>query len=282
MRGFEGHQTVIFHHIPKTAGVTFGRIGGRQYAKDSTFPVVGDKKAAIERFKSLSRGRRRNYRFIYGHQAAKLIDEVEFPVLVTMFREPVARVLSLYYYARRKPRHPLHDVSSRYAVEKFFELGMDRKWPEFTDGQFSSIACIMESKSLGGFSKRRSAERLKDILKKQVVFGLLEQFDESLLLIKETLGWKKPVYYKRMNTNPAPREKPYPQWVVEHIRDCNKNDIELYEFAEKEFTRRVGSKDPGFASQLKRFRRRNRALGPLYAHIDWFTRRLTGVRGQSG
>lgn len=282
MRRIEAHQTVIFHHIPKTAGVTFGRIGGRQYSKGSTFPVVGDKKAAIERFKSLPPGRRRDYRFIYGHQAAKLIDEVESPVLVTMFREPVARVLSLYYYARRKPRHPLHDVSSRYAMEKFFELGMDRQWQEFTDGQFSSIACIMESKSFGGFSRTRSAERLKDILRKQVVFGLLERFDDSLLLIKETLGWKKPVYYTRMNINPAPRENPYPKWVVEHIRDRNKKDVELYEFAEKEFARRVGSKEPGFASQLKRFRRRNRTIGSLYAHIDWFTRRLTGVRGQSG
>lgn len=85
-----------------------------------------------------------------------------------------------------------------------------------------------------------------------------------------------------MNMNPAPREKPYPKWLVEHIRDRNKKDVELYEFAEKEFARRVGSKEAGFASQLKRFRRRNRTLGSLYAHIDWFTRRLTGVIGQSG
>jgi hypothetical protein len=150
--------------------------------------VVGDKKAAIEGFKSLSPGRMRGYRFIYGHKAAKLIDEVDSPVLVTMFREPVARVLSLYYYARRKPGHPLHEVASRYTMEKFFEWGMDRQWLELTDGQFSSIACIMESKSIGGSARMRSAERLKDILRKQVVFGILERFDESLLLIKKTLG----------------------------------------------------------------------------------------------
>jgi hypothetical protein len=82
-----------------------------------------------------------------------------------------------------------------------------------------------------------------------------------------------------MNTNPASREKPYPKWVVEHIRDRNKKDIELYEFAEKEFARRLGSQEAGFASQLRRFRRRNRTIGSLYGRIDWFTSRLNGVRG---
>jgi hypothetical protein len=262
--------------------VTLGHIVARQYDRRWTYGIIGDKKKAIARFKALSEGEKRNCQLIYGHQAVKLLDHIEQPLILSMFRDPVQRVLSLYHYCRRKTHHPLHFLTRSWTLEEFFKLGVDRRWPEFVDGQFFSIACIMESKALGGFAESRSVERLKDILKKQVVFGLAEHFDESLLLIKEVLGWKKPVYYTRMNINPVPRKKPYPKWLVELIRDRNKKDVELYEFAEKEFARRVGSMGTGFSSQLKRFRRRNRTLGSLYSHIDWFTRRLTVVRGQSG
>lgn len=268
LRSIEGYQTVIFHHIPKTAGVTFGRIGGRQYSRDCTFPVVGHKQAAIERFKSLSLSKKGNYRFIYGHQAGKLIDAVESPVIVTMFREPVARVLSLFYYAKRNLHHPLHSVLRRHTIETFVELSLDGRWSEFVDGQFWSIACLMNSKLFDGLPEKQSMEGLKSVLRKEVVFGLVEEFDESLLLIKETLGWRRPVYYKKVNVNPAPLETPCPQWVVEHIRNRNKRDVELYDFVKKEFARRVRSKEAEFANRLRRFRLRNRIIGPVYAYID--------------
>lgn len=114
-------HTVIFHHIPKAAGTTLGDIAGAQYPAGFTFKISGDKKAAIETFKSLPADARKRYRFIYGHQALKVVDYVENPVVFTMFRNPVDRVISAYYYAKQErcSKHPMHALTQEYDLEEF-------------------------------------------------------------------------------------------------------------------------------------------------------------------
>lgn len=56
---------------------------------------------------------------------------------------------------------------------------------------------------------------LKKIIGKHFVIGILERFDESLLLFAENLGWTKPIYYLKKNVTKHRRS--YPELLVEHI-----------------------------------------------------------------
>ncbi len=255
-------KTVVFHHIPKTAGTTLNDILLSQYATGTVFFIHGDKKETIRNFKELSEEDRMKYRLVYGHQAISVIEEVSNPILLTMFRHPVDRVVSLYYFARRNTRHAMHKLTNEYSLESFFQNGMDEEWSECNNGQFNSIKNILQSRCFeSGIGT--DMERIKRILEKHVVFGILERFDESILLFREQLMWTRALYYSKKNVTDRARE--YPDAVIQRITAQNTLDMELYTFAKEQFEKRIESRGEPFAKSLLKFKRLNQYLGPLFS-----------------
>lgn len=267
-------HAIIFHHIPKCGGSTLGDITSAQYPARLTFEIKGDKKAAIETFKSMPVDKRNRYRFIRGHQALKVVDYVESPVVLTMFRDPVDRVISGYYFAKqeRSSKHPMHALTRKYDIEEFFRQGIDREWPECSNGQFASIKSALKSKAFGDPFAEETVDNLKKIIDKHFIAGLLECFDESLLLFRKNqkLAWIKPIFYKRKNVTPY--TKNVPEWLVEYIQERNVKDMELYAFVKNEFRMTVDENLSGFHKELKSFQAHNRLMGSFYNHKRRFYR----------
>lgn len=147
-------------------------------------------------------------RFVAGHFRYGLHKHLSRPCrYITMLRDPVRRVHSLYHYYRTRSKEwQLHLTNRGYNPEPLGSL------QEFlTDGRFrvadngmvralSGVGELAPYQSIG----ERECEQAIRHLDHFTVVGILEQFDASVLLMAQSLGWKK-VHYARSNQN---RKKP--------------------------------------------------------------------------
>src|SRR5205823_1324565 len=82
-----------------------------------------------------------------------------------------------------------------------------------------------------------SDDRLLEIAKQNLtnsfhVIGLVERFEESLALMMASFGWRISFYENRRVTKNRSAVEPR---AINMIREHNKLDIELYDFAKKLF-----------------------------------------------
>lgn len=176
-------ETLIFLHIPKTAGTTLNRIIEWQYSPFAIFTMDPYRiRATAERLKRLPEGHRRRLRVVRGHLFYGIHEFLpQAATYITMLREPVARVLSAYYFILRRPLHPLHRKlkRGRLGVEDCLRLFSHRH-----NLQCRLIAGVEDAAT--------GDERLLDIAKENLtksfsVVGICERFEESLILHGENI-----------------------------------------------------------------------------------------------
>jgi hypothetical protein len=221
-------EALIFLHIPKTAGTTLNRIIEWQYNPLSIYTMDPyGIRATVERFKKLSEERRRRIRVVRGHLLYGIHEFLpQGATYITMLREPVARFLSSYYFILRRPLHPLHRKlkTERLGVEDYLRLTPHRQ-----NLQCRFIAGIGE----GGNCDEQVLKAAKENLARSfTVAGLCERFPESLMLMTTSFGWEIPFYENRKVSKNRSAVEP---GVIDTIREHNRLDIELYEFAKKRF-----------------------------------------------
>ena len=219
----------IFVHIPKTGGQSISAVIWRQYLEQAIFQVYSaDERDAIDRFNALPQQGRDAIRAVTGHMHYGLQDHLG-PYrwrCITLLREPVARIVSHYHYAKRTPQSPLH--------QQIVEEGLDLEG-YVTRSEYAGIFNNGQVRLLGNevfaeeSADRASLERAKRNLQACAAVGITERFASSVILMKRALGWRMPLFPVRnvAPTDPAPissRERA----VIEARNDL---DIELYEFA---------------------------------------------------
>ncbi len=224
----ERRAALIFLHIPKTAGTTLNRIIDWQYSPLAIFTIDPHRiRATAERLKRLPEKRRRRLRVVRGHLSYGIHECLpQGATYVTMLREPVARVLSAYYFVLRRPLNPL-----RRKLKKE-RLGIEDCLRLFPDRQNSQCRFIAGVDGLA-----TGDERLLDIAKENLtrsfsVVGISERFEESLMLMASTFDWKVPFYENYKVAKTRPQIEP---GTVEMIREHNRLDLELYDFGKHLF-----------------------------------------------
>jgi hypothetical protein len=262
---------VIFLHIGKTAGSSLRRILRRQFpAREvlefrAPLPEPGRlrREGAVAAFATIPEADRARARLIMGHTTFGLHELVPRPsTYITMLRDPVALVVSLYGHILRTERHILHDevVSRGLSLGGFVRSGIS---VEADNSQTRALAGDT-STPFGGCTEAM-LERAKTNVERHVaVAGLTERFDESLLLLGRTFGWTR-LYYVAMNT--APRRIEPTAEEIEEIRERNRLDLDLYAWAAARFEEQLAA-DPSFDDRLRRFRRANRLYRP-WGQLTW-------------
>jgi hypothetical protein len=92
-----------------------------------------------------------------------------------------------------------------------------------------------------------------------VLAGPTERFDESLLLLRRTLGWRR-IAYGRVDV--APRgSAPVDPAAADVIRERNQLDVELHRFFGRLLEEDIGGAGPSFVLDLACFRQLNQASG---------------------
>ena len=240
---------VIFIHIPKAAGRTISSIAVRQYAADEVLQIKG----GIGKAQVPGLDDRSAVRVVTGHVHYGVHRNLPGrSTYITMLREPVDRVLSLYRYIVTSPDHPLHDQLADIDPLAFASGSLDVE--EIENGQTRQIAGVTQgspdSNSLA-VAKRNLAERF-------VAFGIVERFDESVILFKRRLRWKMPYYIPKNVTESMTTTESDPE-AVEVIRTRNTLDAELYRFASNLFGEQLRREGPLFDVEVGAFRLLNSA-----------------------
>jgi len=240
-------QTLIFLHIPKTAGTTLNRIIEWQYSPFDVFTMDPYRiRATPERLARLPEARRRRLRMVRGHMLYGIHECLpQGGTYFTMLRDPVARVLSAYHFVLRRPLNPLHRKvkKERLGIEEYVRL-----FPERHNLQCRLIAGVKSTQ----INDQRLIDRAKENLANSFsVVGISEQFEESLILMATTFGWQIPFYKNRKVSKARPQIDPA---TKEMIREYNRLDVELYEFGKQLFAKSMQNNEANIREGLAALR----------------------------
>jgi hypothetical protein len=253
---------LLFLHVPKTAGTTLTNCVYVEYAPETVaeywedgdwlrggiyyFPrgIHEDGAPSPDEIRTLGRS---DLRAVTGHFSFGIHQFVQGEaVYVTVLRNPVDRVVSLYYHALREPDDPFHErVAGGLGLEAFVAA-----CPEAANGQTRRIA------GAGGDALLDAAK--ENLERRFAVAGLTERFDETVVLLRRKLGWKRMPYYLPglVNTRKRPRSAIDPD-VLALIEGRNQLDRELYDHACELFSQAVAAEDVNFRDEVRDFAREN-------------------------
>jgi hypothetical protein len=244
---------VIFIHIPKAAGRTVHSIVARQYSGQEILAVLGRLGETPPLVLEDVAGKAMVIGLVHHGVHQQLPGSSTY---ATLLREPVSRVLSLYGYALTNPNHYLHDRAVEEGLIGF--LSSEAGAEEIENGQTRQIAGVTEC-----LPDESSLAKAKDNLKTSFsAVGLVERFDESMVLFKRRFGWKMPFYVRK---NVVGKQTPYEitDEALQIIKDRNALDAELYSFAQGLFEVQLREEGHLFNVEVALFRVLN-SLARLY------------------
>lgn len=240
-------STLMIMHIPKAAGTTLRWVMDRQYPQDRIFKIRGDIRGDQAKLYAMEGVKKRQLRAVFGHYCYGLHDALapnQPYVYITMLRDPVRRVTSLYSYTRTEsPAHylakparemNLHDFATS-GVTRHSENGMVRQlcgYDEFTMTDGRQIPY-----NDGKIPFRGVTNHHLDVAKKNLstfaLVGFAERFDAFLAMMRVMFAWRIPRYenknISRQPVKPDARD-------IRAITELNKLDYELYNWALKKFS----------------------------------------------
>jgi hypothetical protein len=256
--------SLIFLHIPKAAGSTLHRIVERQYDKAAIFHISGrDVRGSIEAFQRLSEACRDQIVCLKGHMPYGLHVYMAQPcTYITLLRNPVDRIISHYYFVLRTPGHYLHEevVSAGMTLEDYVGSGISS---ELNNGQTKLLAGeVQQNQFVDALEQAK-----KNLLQSFSVVGLVEMFDESLILMKRRLGWKRVWYKKRKVSLSRPHISEVSRRTIQLIQRANEKDQELYAFAKALLKENIEEEDSKFGIEVKRLHFLNRVYSLLFRSL---------------
>lgn len=242
----------FFHHIPKTAGTTLNTILDAAFAPHEVRSVYGEHE--YEQFFALHSGALTECRLLRGHLLVKDFDGLlaQHPRMriVTFLREPVARVVSEFRFLRTWPQGHIHarlnadGLSLRDYVESAERRYVFRNNNLMTT-LVSGISALEHPGAALARAKRNVAERF-------AFTGVMERFDESLLLLARLMGLKDMVYEAHNVARPH-SARPDAETLA-RIAERNQLDTALHLFASELLEERLASAGGEFFAALRRFR----------------------------
>ena len=251
---------IIFTHVPRSAGTTLITILEREYGSDRQFyfyvrEKFGTTSDAMEEFMSLAEEKRRRLKVLQGHMSFGLHRYYDQHTYIALFREPVERTISYYYYIIKQPAHYLHSIvlGNRMGLEEFIKSGLSTEFDNILTRQISGVEGVPYGKCT---AKMLETAKL-NLVRQYAVAGLTERFDETVILMKQLFGWRYPLYTKRNVQNNKPVKEKIPEATIRLIEQTNALDIELYRFAKKKFVQLVAEQDGSFHDELNNLKKYN-------------------------
>jgi len=284
-----------FVHVPKTGGISLGRLLEDAYLPWDRVrlnpPVM--RTVSLERF--------RRFRFYHSfHQGRQLLEMTDRSDLltITMVRDPVERAVSQMLYLQRVVREIPHTFTPEYlaSVAPIVNASLE----DCVDHEAFAQACDSQIRTLGVMedytplfkgspdaTSGRSVLRpyqlppLMDVddtsqllanakrwLTEIDVVGTTEQYRESVLMVSDLLGIPTPAHLPMLNANPGRgksashyRERLSPKLVAQ-LEELTAPDQELYAFAVERFR-----------EQWSRYQSRPRRAYSISAHVRQATMR---------
>jgi len=263
---------IIFQHIPKTGGSSLKKIIESQYHPLQIYRIYGVENREVNKssdwykqhYYKINPVRRLFLKCIMGHSAGGFIGaDIRYHKAFSLLRDPVDRVLSLYYYGLS-----LHeDTEYKFAriikdndlsLDQIFQLeqeqtSINRNDPfspfhEFYNGQIRAILRPVRH-TLKWFDltpgeknnayENEALEKALQLVHQHYVIGFQEKFQESINLFSSKFGWKRNIYVRE---NVTPDRKTVTELTEKFksiIETYNSLDIKFYNILFAEFQARL-------------------------------------------
>lgn len=256
------HETLIFLHIPKTAGTTLRQVVGRQFVGQPQYLIGSGEERDFTAFLALPEDERARLRYVGGHVSYGVHRFIPNPArYITMLRDPREHLISYYYYFREDTTSKTYDLVRGRTFEEFLQI------PRMQSIQLDLIVGLDDvPNAAGGWGMRRNRslpveERLRiaerHLREHFTAVGLVERFDESMLLLRQRLGWKN-VYYARLReTQSRPKKVEDKAPLHALVEQYAQPDLALYALAQRIFEEQIAQYDGDLAADLAEYRRRN-------------------------
>lgn len=218
----------FFVHIPKTAGSSFGTEMNALLSPNYNVNIDGDRRSlpyhqkVVDATKTFNeRLKQGPCRFASGHVPvtvlARHVEGWRDLKLITMLRDPVARVVSDYRY-QTTTAHPNY----RKFLDNFPTL---MSYAEATRGRNKMFRFLKPSANA-------SVEDCKAFVVEHFAFvGLVEMYPLSFRLVTRLLGKERaPSRHVRRTTDSAHNQIEITPEIAERLREFNSQDVELYDY----------------------------------------------------
>lgn len=235
------NRTILFVHIPKTAGTTLRVLFEQQYAQQPWFVIHHAIPQERARLAKTAVAERSAFRMVFGHMCwgwHQYVPAGRAYAYTTVLREPNERLLSLYAHCRLSEHYLGNTIAGR-DIEWFLRSGVTRRADNGMVRQlcgrdeFTAQVPYKDAAIPLGEVTRNDLDKAVANLRSCALVGVQEQFAAYLEAGRQVFGWRPMDAGKRVNVTRWPRLSwreltPRQRAAVER---SNEYDRELYEEA---------------------------------------------------
>ena len=258
---------VIYHHIAKTGGTSLREVVQANYRGKALLELYGPNRGSVAwyeaYYRSLSPERKAAIQCIAAHSAHYIIPVIDRPFRVfTLVRDPVDRVISLYYFARVLAREgkgkgaeigralealgwDLADIYRYVGNRDDLTTEKIRLFAPFFNGQSRAIlGPHMDTATMPFVPGAPDAlapfqNRLQTILDAHYELGVTEEYEQSVRYFARIFGWCRVFFQKKNPTKKRPRLEELSQELIQTIRGFNALDDWLHGYARDYLHRKI-------------------------------------------
>ena len=256
----------IHLHIPKTGGTTLRDIIQRQYRSEKIL-MIPKLEESENILKEVSTSQINQLKLIQGHLKYGIHNHFHRRAkYFAIIRDPINRVLSTFYYVLSQKNNPqnLSTSNNQMTIYDFVQSGVN---PFLINGQTKLISGktgnidnpIIESEELFSLAK-------ENIENDFLFLGITEMFDETILILKNMLGWHMPYYSIANRTKKKPNYDAVNPTIISFIKEHNQLDIKLYNITKTSLLNRIAKENDIFQNRINKFKKINRLLNPLFSY----------------
>ena len=272
---------LIFIHIHKCGGSSLGEVIRRNLHRRAPKLAPAQDMASLkpqELVESILRTARRDG-YVMGHLGFGTHRIFAGPCrYFTMLREPKARLVSLWRHAVVTPSAYYHQAARGLSFPDFLAqrrpLELDNGLVRFLSGDPAGEHVFINPKPFGTLDQSDLQRALANLEHGLTCFGLVEYFDQSLLLMKPLLGLRHCLYGRRNETPPTAPKPSFPDEALPLVS----YDQVLYSAALRIWQQRMANQPSSFESSLERFQAVNHAIQPVFGLSQAVKQSLSKLR----
>lgn len=270
---FKTDTQLFFMHIPKTAGTSFTELLEQPFSNVEICPPDRHYHRLLETYNA---DKLNQFKVFRGHFPYQLRSKLrEKTIMLTFLRDPIRRTISHFQHLQRlEPEHEhYHEPSTKMSLAQFLEesplLPLVLNKPQ----QYLTFEKVIEINS-----NHPNLELSKQRLSEFNFLGITERFEQSLELFAYQFGLPDIKYLPKKNI--APKSTPSEQLTqstIERIVELNKDEIELYQYAQDIFEQKYAQmlKEKSRASEISSISEQIKGLHwngkPVYPGQGWYT-----------
>jgi len=183
------NDRIAFLHIGKTAGTSFTSFLQAMYPEEKTY------NGSLQEYVNFDNSKAADYDLYLGHSGFDLLENKGVDI-ITFLRNPIDRLLSLYFFwqkiSKKHPHIKHYQLATELDIVSFFNIGFEQSMDEVTiraiatdtqNTQAWQLACNHTMKARTNYKGLTDDELFKMAitnLDKTSFVGLTELFDDSI------------------------------------------------------------------------------------------------------